>query len=136
MAVVCIFILRRSAIRPAFLEDNAAAMELGTKFNSRIASCTLALVASLTPEYPFTTLDTVEIATPACFATSLMETIFHSYPFPLYGKRFRKTKKFAAHDEKESAKVGDIVKITSTRPYSKTKTFRLEQIKEHAKEGN
>lgn len=54
----------------------------------------------------------------------------------LYGKRFRKTKKFAAHDEKEIAKVGDIVKITSTRPYSKTKTFRLEKIREHAKEGN
>lgn len=55
---------------------------------------------------------------------------------PLYGKRFRKTKKFAAHDEKEEAKVGDIVKITSTRPYSKTKTFRLEKIREKAKEGN
>ena len=55
---------------------------------------------------------------------------------PLYGKRFRKTKKFAAHDEKEEARVGDIVKITSTRPYSKTKTFRLEKIREHAKEGN
>lgn len=55
---------------------------------------------------------------------------------PLYGKRFRKTKKFAAHDEKEMAKVGDIVKITSTRPYSKTKKFRLEKIREHAKEGN
>lgn len=54
---------------------------------------------------------------------------------PLYGKRFRKTKKFAAHDEKEEAKVGDIVKITSTRPISKTKTFRLEKIREHAKEG-
>ncbi len=55
---------------------------------------------------------------------------------PLYGKRFRKTKKFAAHDEKEEAKVGDIVKITSTRPYSKTKTFRLEKIREQMKEGN
>ncbi len=55
---------------------------------------------------------------------------------PLYGKRFRKTKKFAAHDEKEEAKVGDIVKITSTRPYSKTKTFRLEKIRESVKEGN
>lgn len=55
---------------------------------------------------------------------------------PLYGKRFRKTKKFAAHDEKEEAKVGDIVKITSTRPYSKTKAFRLEKIREHVKEGN
>lgn len=55
---------------------------------------------------------------------------------PLYGKRFRKTKKFAAHDEKEEAQVGDIVKITSTRPYSKTKVFRLEKIREHVKEGN
>ncbi len=54
---------------------------------------------------------------------------------PLYGKRFRKTKKFAAHDEKEEAKVGDIVKITSTRPISKTKSFRLEKIREQAKEG-
>lgn len=54
---------------------------------------------------------------------------------PLYGKRFKKTKKFAAHDEREEAKVGDIVKITSTRPYSKTKTFRLEKIREVMKEG-
>lgn len=54
---------------------------------------------------------------------------------PLYGKRFKKTKKFAAHDETEKAKVGDIVKITSTRPYSKTKTFRLDKIKENVKEG-
>lgn len=54
---------------------------------------------------------------------------------PLYGKRFKKTKKFAAHDEREEAKVGDIVKITSTRPYSKRKTFRLEKIREVMKEG-
>lgn len=54
---------------------------------------------------------------------------------PLYGKRFRKTKKFAAHDEQEKAKVGDIVRIVSTRPYSKTKTFRLDKIREVMKEG-
>lgn len=54
---------------------------------------------------------------------------------PLYSKRFKKTKKFAAHDEKEQAKVGDIVRIVSTRPYSKTKTFRLEKIRESVKEG-
>lgn len=54
---------------------------------------------------------------------------------PLYGKRFRKTKKFAAHDENEQAKVGDVVKIVSTRPFSKTKTFRLEKIREAMKEG-
>lgn len=54
---------------------------------------------------------------------------------PLYGKRFRKTKRIAAHDETQQAKLGDIVKITSTRPYSKTKTFRLEKIREVSKEG-
>lgn len=54
---------------------------------------------------------------------------------PLYGKRFRKTKKFAAHDEQEQAQVGDLVKIVSTRPYSKTKTFRLDKIRQTLREG-
>ncbi len=48
----------------------------------------------------------------------------------LYGKRVKYSKKFAAHDEKNEAKVGDLVEIMSTKPYSKTKTFRLTQIKE------
>jgi len=47
----------------------------------------------------------------------------------LYGKRSKYTKKFATHDENNEAKVGDIVKIISTRPYSKTKNFRLVEIK-------
>ncbi len=54
---------------------------------------------------------------------------------PLYNKRFKQTKRFAAHDEESKAKMGDIVKITSTRPFSKTKNFRLEKIRENAKEG-
>ncbi len=48
----------------------------------------------------------------------------------LYGKRVKYSKKFAAHDEKNEAKIGDIVEIMSTKPYSKTKTFRLINIKE------
>ncbi len=48
----------------------------------------------------------------------------------LYGKRVKYSKKFAAHDEKNEAKVGDQVLIMSTKPYSKTKTFRLVEIKE------
>lgn len=52
----------------------------------------------------------------------------------LYGKRVKYSKKFAAHDEKNEAKVGDTVQIMSTKPYSKTKTFRLVEIKE-TKEG-
>jgi len=49
---------------------------------------------------------------------------------PLYGKRVKQTKKFAAHDVSNEAKVGDIVKITETRPLSKTKRFRLLEIVE------
>ena len=49
-----------------------------------------------------------------------------------YGKRVKYTKKFVAHDENNSAKVGDIVKIMETRPLSKTKRFRLVEIVEEA----
>jgi len=48
----------------------------------------------------------------------------------LYGKRVKYSKKFAVHDEKNEAKLGDKVSIMSTRPISKTKTFRLIEIKE------
>ena len=49
-----------------------------------------------------------------------------------YGNRVKYTKKFVAHDENNSAKVGDIVKIMETRPLSKTKRFRLVEIVEEA----
>ena len=50
----------------------------------------------------------------------------------LYGKRVKYSKKFAAHDAKNEASVGDIVRIEETRPLSKTKHFRLVQIVEKA----
>ncbi len=46
----------------------------------------------------------------------------------LYGKRVKQSKKFAVHDEMNQAKLGDLVKITETRPLSKTKRFRLLEI--------
>lgn len=49
-----------------------------------------------------------------------------------YGKRVKYTKKFKAHDENNSAKTGDIVKIMETRPLSATKRFRLIEIVEEA----
>ena len=49
-----------------------------------------------------------------------------------YGKRVKYTKKFKAHDENNSAKLGDIVKIMETRPLSATKRFRLVEIVEEA----
>ena len=50
----------------------------------------------------------------------------------LYGKRIKYAKKYAAHDEKNEAKVGDTVRIVETRPLSKTKHFRLVEIIEKA----
>ena len=54
---------------------------------------------------------------------------------PIYGKRFKKIKKFHTHDELNKAKKGDIVEIVETRPISKTKTFKLVKIVEAAKDG-
>lgn len=51
---------------------------------------------------------------------------------PLYGKRVKYSKKYAAHDEKNIAKVGDKVRIVETRPLSKTKHFRLVEVVEEA----
>jgi len=47
---------------------------------------------------------------------------------PKYGRIQKKYNKFKVHDEKNSAKVGDIVKIQETRPLSKEKCFRLLEI--------
>ena len=50
----------------------------------------------------------------------------------LYGKRIKYSKKYAAHDDKNIAKVGDKVRIVETRPLSKTKHFRLVEVVEEA----
>ena len=57
--------------------------------------------------------------------TVLVET---SKPHPLYNKRVKYSKKYAAHDEKNIAKVGDTVKIRATRPLSKTKRYELVEV--------
>ena len=50
----------------------------------------------------------------------------------LYGKRVKYSKKYAAHDEKNEASVGDTVRIAETRPLSKTKHYRLVEVVEKA----
>jgi small subunit ribosomal protein S17 len=47
---------------------------------------------------------------------------------PLYHKRVKSSKKYTAHDEKNIAKVGDTVKLVSTRPLSKTKRYALDSV--------
>ena len=51
----------------------------------------------------------------------------------LYGKFYKKTSKFVAHDEKNDCQVGDKVRIMETRPLSKLKRWRLVEILEKAK---
>lgn len=52
---------------------------------------------------------------------------------PLYGKVIRRTSKVKAHDETNSAGIGDLVVINETRPLSATKRWRLVEILEKAK---
>ena len=44
---------------------------------------------------------------------------------PIYKKFITKSKKYAAHDEQNSFKVGDVVRIEETTPISKTKSWRV-----------
>jgi small subunit ribosomal protein S17 len=52
---------------------------------------------------------------------------------PIYGKFINRTTKFKAHDETNTAGIGDTVRIMETRPLSKDKRWRLVEIIEKAK---
>jgi small subunit ribosomal protein S17 len=52
---------------------------------------------------------------------------------PVYGKMMTRTKKLKAHDEENSAKTGDTVRIMETRPLSKDKRWRVVEIVERAR---
>ena len=51
---------------------------------------------------------------------------------PLYGKRVKYSKKYAAHDEKNEAQIGDTVRIRMTKPISKSKRYELVEVVEKA----
>lgn len=55
-------------------------------------------------------------------------------PHPLYRKIIRKTSKFHAHDEDNSCKTGDLVRIEETRPLSRTKHWRVIEIVQRGEE--
>jgi len=52
----------------------------------------------------------------------------YHYKHALYKKILKRVKKYKAHDENNEAKLGDVVKISETRPLSKTKRWRLVEI--------
>jgi small subunit ribosomal protein S17 len=63
---------------------------------------------------------------------TIVVTVRERKTHPLYRKQYTVSKKFIAHDEANEAKVGDKVVIVETRPLSKRKSHRLEQIVERA----
>ena len=54
-------------------------------------------------------------------------------PHPVYGKMVTRTTRLKAHDEENSAKTGDTVRIMETRPLSKDKRWRVVEIVERAR---
>jgi small subunit ribosomal protein S17 len=64
--------------------------------------------------------------------TIIVETHNHVV-HPKYRKVFVRKAKFAAHDEKGTAKLGDTVRIRSSRPLSKSKSWRLVEVIRTAK---
>jgi len=62
--------------------------------------------------------------------TVLLET---ARPHPVYKKTVRRSSKLHAHDERNEAKLGDVVRIVETRPLSRMKRWRLQEIVEEAK---
>lgn len=53
---------------------------------------------------------------------------------PLYGKKFTTSRKYHAHDENNSAKLGDKVTIIESKPFSKTVVWDLQDILSHGRE--
>ena len=51
---------------------------------------------------------------------------------PIYKKRYRQSKRYAAHDPKNQAQVGQTVILVASRPISKTKHWLLEKVVQEA----
>lgn len=64
---------------------------------------------------------------------SILVAIERRIAHPIYKKYYTRTTKLMAHDEKQEAGAGDVVKIMETRPMSKNKRWRMVEIVEKAK---
>ena len=65
---------------------------------------------------------------------SIVVLIERQVQHPLYGKLIRRSTKLHAHDENNTAKIGDVVTIKESRPISKTKSWTLVEVIEAAAE--
>jgi small subunit ribosomal protein S17 len=75
----------------------------------------------------------IGIVSSSKMAKTITVAVERKIKHPIYGKFLKKTTKFHAHDESNTAGIGDVVRIMETRPLSKTKRWRLVEIIEKAK---
>jgi small subunit ribosomal protein S17 len=59
---------------------------------------------------------------------TVVVAVEHLRRHPIYRRTLRRTRKFKAHDEANTAKIGDVVRIVETRPLSKEKRWRVAEI--------
>jgi small subunit ribosomal protein S17 len=70
----------------------------------------------------------VGVVTSAKMEKTIVVQVTRTTQHPLYRRVVRSVKKYYAHDESREARVGDTVRIVSTRPLSKLKRWRLKEI--------
>ena len=59
---------------------------------------------------------------------TIVVAVDHRVRHRLYGKVVKRTSKFAAHDERNECRIGDVVRIVETRPLSKSKRWRVAEL--------
>jgi small subunit ribosomal protein S17 len=59
---------------------------------------------------------------------TIVVEVTRNFPHRLYRRVMSRSKKFYAHDEKNTAHLGDVVEIEETRPLSKLKRWRLKEV--------
>ena len=59
---------------------------------------------------------------------TLVVAVENRFPHPIYQKTVSRTKRYKAHDEENTCKVGDRVRITETRPLSRTKRWAVAEV--------
>jgi small subunit ribosomal protein S17 len=70
----------------------------------------------------------VGVVTSAKMQKTIVVKVRRATQHPLYHRVVRSGKKYYAHDETGEARVGDVVRIASTRPLSKLKRWRLKEV--------
>jgi small subunit ribosomal protein S17 len=75
----------------------------------------------------------IGIVTSNKMAKTITVLVERKVKHPIYGKFLKKSSSFHAHDEENTAGIGDTVRIMETRPLSKTKRWRLVEVIEKAK---